>query len=164
MKAVATFLEAGWDLACEAVNGTEDVWSVAEGDYPRLIWELEETPVCPVPVIELDETDFNDAIADGVVLVDFYATWCSHCRTQAPILDDVAEQVQGSALVAKLDIDEAPSVAQAYDVTAVPTLIVFRNGGVFERLVGVTQAPGLIAAIQSAIDYQEPVRRMATPN
>jgi len=159
MQTASTFLEAGWDFVCEVVNGAEDIWWMAEGDYPRLVWEVAEVPSCPAVVVELDETNFDETIAHGVVLVDFYATWCSHCRTQAPILDDVAGQVGGTAGVGKLNIDEARSVAQTYGVTAIPTLIVFKNGNVFERFVGVTQGPVLIAAIQSAIDHEEPAPR-----
>jgi len=159
MQTADTFLNAGWDFVCEAVNGTEDIWSISEPNYPRLAWELQEVPACPAAVVELYERNFDATIAQGVVLVDFYATWCSHCRTQAPILDDVAEQVRGKAQVAKLDIDQARSVAQSYGVTAIPTLIVFREGEIFERFLGVTQAPILIAAIQSAIDYQPPAHR-----
>jgi len=132
-----------------------------EGDYPRLVWELAEVPPCPAVVLELDATSFGEVIAQGVVLVDFFATWCSACHTQAPILDEVAAQVGGTAKVAKLDIDQARSVAQAYGVTAIPTLILFKNGNEFERFVGVTQAPVLVAAIREAIAHQEAPPRMA---
>ena len=159
MQTAGTFLDAGWDFVCEVVNGVEDIWYMPEGDYPRLVWELEEDPPCPGTVIELNEANFYETIADGVVLVGFYATWCPHCRTQAPILDDVAEQVGGTAQVARLDIDQARSIALKYGVTAIPTLIVFRNGEVFDRFLGVTQAPALVAAIQAAINYQEPPHR-----
>ena len=153
MQTAGTFLDAVWDFVCETANGTEDIWYIAEEGYPHLVWELEEAPLCPGTVIELDETNFSDGIAHGVVLVDFYATWCSHCSTQAQILDEVAEQVGREAIVAKLDVDKARSVAQIYGVTAIPTLIVFKDGSVFKRFVGVTQAPILVAAIQAAIGY-----------
>lgn len=152
MQISGIFLDTGWDFVCEVANGTEDIWYMPEGDYPRLAWELAEVPACPATVVELNARNFGGTIANGVVLVDFHATWCSHCWTQAPILDEVAEQVQGEAQVAKLDIDAVPSVAQTYGVTAIPTLIVFKNGEVFQRFLGVTQAPVLIAAIQAAID------------
>ena len=161
MQDANTFLDAGWDFVCEAVNGVEDVWYMPEGDYPRLVWELAEVPPCPAVVLELDATSFGEVIAQGVVLVDFFATWCSACHTQAPILDEVAAQVGGTAKVAKLDIDQARSVAQAYGVTAIPTLILFKNGNEFERFVGVTQAPVLVAAIREAIAHQEAPPRMA---
>jgi len=152
MQTASTFLEAGWDFVDEVENGTEEIWYMPAGDYPRLAWELEEVSAPVVEVIELDATNFDETIAEGVVLVDFYATWCSHCVTQAPILEDVAEQVQGIAQVAKLDFDQARRVAQAYGVTAIPTLIVFKDGEIFERFLGVTQAPILVAAIERALD------------
>ncbi|MBN2128801.1 MAG: hypothetical protein JW741_04865 [Sedimentisphaerales bacterium] len=156
MQTVDTFLEAGWGFICEAENG---VWWMPEGGYPRLAWEVGEVPPCAGVVVELDEGDFDQTIATGVVLVDFYATWCSHCRVQAPIMDEVAAEVGGKAVVGKLDIDEARSVAQAYGVSAVPTLIVFRNGNVFERFLGETPAFVLSAAIQAAIDHEEAAPR-----
>jgi len=155
MQTLSIFLDAGWDFVCETVNGIADIWWMPEGEYPGLVWEVGEVPACSVGVVELDETNFGETVGEGVVLVDFYATWCSHCRTQAPILDEVAEEVGSKAVVGKLDIDQARSVAQAYGVTAIPTLIVFKNGNVFERFLGVTQAPSLVAAIQAAIEHEE---------
>ncbi len=158
MQTANTFLDAGWDFVCEVANGTEDIWWIDEGkDYPRLAWELEDTPLCPAEVIELDAANFDETTARGVVLVDFYATWCPHCRTQAPILEEVAEQVRGEAVIAKLDIDQSRGIAQRYGVTAIPTLILFKDGEVLQRFVGVTQAPVLTAAIRAAIAPQEPV-------
>ena len=151
MQTAATFLAAGWDLVEETDNGAEDIWYLPEGDYPHLAWELEAHPSCPVSVIELSARNFDGTIAEGVVLVDFYATWCSYCVMQAPILEEVAAEVQGQAVVAKLDVDMARSVAQAYGVTAIPTLILFRDGEVVERFVGLTEAEELVAAIERAV-------------
>jgi len=154
MQTVSTFLDAGWDFVGETANGTEDIWWIEEGrDYPRLWWE----PMPPVrlPVVELDATTFDAAIAEGVVLVDFFATWCSPCRTQAPILEEVADRLEGRAQVAKLDIDKARSILPQYGVTAVPTLILFQNGVEVKRFVGVTSADVLVAAILAVVDSQE---------
>jgi len=150
MMTAAPFLAAGWDFVCEAENGTEDIWYLPEGDYPHLVWELEAAPTCPVEVVELNQRNFDATIAEGVVLVDFYATWCSYCVMQAPILEEVATEVQGQAQVAKLDVDAARSIAQAYNVTGIPTLILFQDGEVIDRFVGLTQAEELVAAIQGA--------------
>ncbi|HNS19594.1 MAG TPA: thioredoxin [Sedimentisphaerales bacterium] len=153
MQTAATFLEAGWDFVDETTNGTEDIWWIDEGkDYPRLWWE--PRPVVRLPVIELDATTFDAGIAEGVVLVDFFATWCSPCKTQAPILEEVADRLEGKAQVAKLDIDKARSILQRYGVTAVPTLILFQNGVEVKRFVGVTNADVLLAAILEAADSQ----------
>jgi len=87
-----------------------------------------------------------------VVLVDFFATWCSHCATQAPILEEVADRLEGRAQVAKLDIDKARSIAQQYGVTGVPTLILFQDGVEVQRFVGVTGADVLVEAILAVVD------------
>ncbi len=154
MQMAATFLEAGWDFEDETANGTDDIWWIEEGqDYPRLWWE--PRPAVRLPVIDLDATTFDAGIAEGVVLVDFFATWCSHCTTQAPILEEVADRLEGEAQVAKLDIDKARSILQRYGVTAVPTLILFRDGVEIKRFIGVTSADVLVAAILAAVELEQ---------
>jgi thioredoxin len=155
MQTAKTFLDAGWDFVDETANGTEDIWWIEERqDYPRLWWELPE-PV-RLPVIELDEASFEAGIAEGVVLVDFYATWCEACARQAPILEEVADRLQGRAQVAKLDIDQARPIVQRYGVAAVPTLILFQDGVEVTRFVGVTSTDVLVAAILSVVNAPAP--------
>jgi len=135
----------------DTANGTEDIWWIDDGqDFPRLGWE--PRPSVRLPVIELDATTFDAGIAEGVVLVDFFATWCSHCVTQAAILDEVADRLEGRAQVAKLDIDKARSIAQQYGVTGVPTLVLFQDGVEVQRFVGVTGADVLVEAILAVAD------------
>ncbi len=151
MQMESTFTDAAWDFVGETENGTEDIWWIDEGkDYPRLWWEPNEIEQ-PL-VSELDETSFDAFIADGIVLVDFYATWCSHCTTQAPIVEEVAEIVKDQARVAKLDVDNAPAMTQRYEINAIPTLILFRDGLEIQRFVGVTNTGTLVAAILPAVD------------
>jgi thioredoxin len=85
---------------------------------------------------KLSEDTFHDEIAKGVVLVDFYADWCGPCRMMSPVLEQVAGQVKGKAVVAKLDIDHAQRVASSFQVTSIPTLILFKEGKEAGRLVG----------------------------
>ena len=86
--------------------------------------------------------DFDQSIikADTPVLVDFYADWCGPCKTQTPILDELAQEFDGKVKFAKVDIDveENKDLAVKYGVMSVPTLIIFSNGEVKETLVGVT--------------------------
>jgi thioredoxin 2 len=76
------------------------------------------------------------ADADVPVLVDFYADWCGPCKTMAPILDEVAREYIGKALVLKLDTDRNPQAAARYGIRGIPTLILFRGGREAERQVG----------------------------
>ena len=83
---------------------------------------------------------------DKPVVIDFWAPWCGPCRTQGPILEQFAGQVKG-ALVAKVNVDEEPKLAAQYDVKAIPTLIVLKNGKVTKTLVGVHSVADLNAAL-----------------
>lgn len=79
--------------------------------------------------------------ADQPVLVDFWAVWCGPCRMLAPTVDKLAEQYSGKVKVVKLDVDQAPDIAQQYGVQAIPTVMVFQGGREAARWVGVQSLP-----------------------
>jgi len=85
---------------------------------------------------KLTENGFEKEIEKGVFLVDFYADWCGPCRMLAPVLEKVAKDMDGQATVAKLDIDHAQRIASSFQVTSVPTMILFKDGKEVGRLVG----------------------------
>lgn len=98
-------------------------------------------------VIELTEKSFDTAINSPNVLVDFYADWCGPCRAQAPVLEAFAERYEGRVKVTKLDVDQAPSVAQRLGIMSVPTLVAFREGKETARRTGVQSSEGLAALV-----------------
>ena len=85
--------------------------------------------------------------AQGKVLVDFFATWCGPCRMLAPVIDEVAAEKAGEVAVYKVDIDASPEIAAHYDVTSVPTLILFKDGEVLKQTVGAQPKQNLLAFI-----------------
>ncbi len=101
-------------------------------------------------VAELTEQNFQEAVKKGTVLIDFYATWCGPCKMMAPTLDKVASEMNGSVTVAKLDVDEGQAVARQFQVSSIPTLVLFKDGKEVGRLVGLQNAEAIKRLIQTA--------------
>ena len=89
--------------------------------------------------------EFNEKIASGRVLVDFFATWCGPCRMLAPILEEVDERKEaGDLLIVKVDVDEAGEIAAKYGIQSIPTLILFENGKAVKNALGYMPKPQLL--------------------
>ena len=96
--------------------------------------------------ITLSDTTFDEEIntSSEPVLVDFWAEWCGPCKMIAPILKEIAEEQAGKLKVAKLNVDEAPAIAQRFEVMSIPTMIVFQDGKPAKRLVGAKPKAALV--------------------
>ena len=98
-------------------------------------------------IVELNDTTFDETVASGTVLVDFWAPWCGPCRMQGQIVEEVADKVGEAAVIAKVNVDEAPQVAQKFRIRAIPTIIVFQDGEVSRQFVGVQNADTLLQEV-----------------
>lgn len=100
-------------------------------------------------VLHLNGSSFEKVISKGVTLVDFWAEWCAPCRMQGPILDEVASQLNGDSVIAKLNVDDNRSIAAKYGIMSIPTLILFKNGKIIKQFVGVQPSSALLSAINN---------------
>ncbi len=96
---------------------------------------------------------FEEMLAgsDVPVLVDFYASWCGPCQMMAPILEQVNAQLKPKLRVVKIDTDKYPQLASQYQIHALPTLVLFKEGKPVDRIEGVVQAPQLVQHLQTLI-------------
>lgn len=101
-----------------------------------------------VPVVT--EQDFDDTIKSGVVLVDFYGAWCGPCKKLSPVIDSAADKLQGGKKIVKVNIDQSRALADRYNVRAVPTLILFKNGSEVDRMQGAVSEEAVLEFINSA--------------
>ena len=93
---------------------------------------------------------FSDIIKNHKpVLVDFYADWCGPCKTMKPILEQVKQKVGEEATILKIDVDRNKAVAQTYNITGIPTLIIFQDGVIKWRQSGVVPASQLIQQLNN---------------
>lgn len=99
----------------------------------------------------LDDTNFDQEIAKGITLVDFYADWCGPCRMIAPIIEQLSTELNGKAKIAKLDIETAQETTSKLGVTSIPTIIVFRDGQEDSRVVGVKGKEELVKLIEKSL-------------
>jgi len=101
----------------------------------------------------LTDANFKETIKNNsVVLIDFWAGWCGPCKALAPTIEELAKEYAGKIIVAKLDVDENPATAEKFQVFSIPTLLVFKNGGEVERLVGLCPKKNIEALFKKHLE------------
>ena len=89
-------------------------------------------------VQQITDSTFDQTITGGKpVFVDFWAPWCGPCRIIGPIVEELAPSYQGKAIIGKVNVDDNPVIAQKFGVTSIPTLMMFKDGKIVDRAVGV---------------------------
>lgn len=99
-------------------------------------------------LVKATDANFDEQIKEGVSLVDFWAPWCGPCKMIAPVLEDLAKDVEGKADIVKLDVDENQATAAKYEVMSIPTLIVFKDGEAVDKVVGFQPKENLAEVIE----------------
>ena len=103
-------------------------------------------------IVHVTKENFQQEVlqAKKPVLVDFWAPWCGPCRMLAPILEEIAAETDG-AVIAKVNVDEQPELAQQFGIMSIPTVMVFKNGALHAQAVGVQTQQKLEEMLQSAL-------------
>ena len=103
--------------------------------------------------LEITDSNFEETVlkSDKPVLVDFWAAWCGPCRMVGPIIDELSEEYEGKAVVGKVDIDSNQQYAAQFGVRNIPTVLVFKNGELVDRKVGVSSKNDYAQALDRLI-------------
>ncbi|MFO0831442.1 MAG: thioredoxin [Phycisphaerales bacterium] len=105
-------------------------------------------------VLEFTDSNFDSQVLSSPtpVVVDFWATWCQPCLMLSPVIDAIAAEFAGRVKVGKVDIDTNRQVASLHQINSIPTILIFKNGQVIKRFVGLTKKDHLVAAIAQALE------------
>ena len=104
-------------------------------------------------LLHLNDSNYEEEISKSgkPVLVDFWAPWCGPCKTIGPIIEELAETYKDRAVIAKLNVDESRNAASTYGVRSIPTLIIFKEGKVFDTIIGLVPKERLEEFINKAL-------------
>lgn len=98
--------------------------------------------------IKVTDTDFQETLQNNeLVLVDFWAPWCGPCRAVAPVLEEIANE-NSNVVIAKMNIDENPNTASQHGIMSIPTMMIFKNGELVDRLVGALPKPSIMEKLK----------------
>ena len=100
--------------------------------------------------ITLTDANFETEVLKNTkpVLVDFWAVWCGPCRVLGPIIEEVAKEMEGKAVIGKVNVDENPTVSQQYGIMSIPTIMIFKGGQVVKQFIGVQSKETLVGELK----------------
>lgn len=103
---------------------------------------------------QLTDANYQENVIDkgGVAVVDFWAEWCGPCRMIGPVIEELATEYDGKALIGKVDVDENAELSQKYGVRSIPTILILKDGEVVDKHVGVATKQALIDKIEAAMN------------
>jgi thioredoxin 1 len=102
--------------------------------------------------VALTSQTMANQIQSGVTLVDFWAPWCGPCKVQLPIVEELADELKGTAVLAKVNVDEEGELASMLGISSIPTLILFKDGKVVDKMVGLTAKEELKSKILNHVN------------
>lgn len=105
--------------------------------------------------IELNQTNIEENIKEGVALVDFWAPWCGPCRMIAPVIEQLAEEFEGKAKICKVNTEEEQDLAQQYQIRSIPTILFFKDGEIVDQLIGATTKVALEEKINKYLQKKD---------
>ncbi|MBS3815995.1 MAG: thioredoxin [Candidatus Thermoplasmatota archaeon] len=100
----------------------------------------DESTEYPEGPVKVNDNDFQETINEyPLVLVDFWAEWCGPCKMMEPVLEELAEEYQGEVVIAKMNVDKNQKVPSQFQVSSIPTLVLFKDGERVDRMIGALQ-------------------------
>jgi thioredoxin 1 len=103
--------------------------------------------------VEFTDANFQEKVLDSesVAVIDFWAEWCGPCKMIAPVIEELASEYEGKAVIGKLDVDSNVEVSMKYGIRSIPTILIVKNGEVVDRHVGTISKAALASKIESAL-------------
>lgn len=100
-------------------------------------------------LLQLTESSFHPTLASSpILLVDFWAPWCGPCKMITPIIEEIAQELAGKVIVAQVNVDDCPAIAAEHRISAIPTIMIFRNGALVDRTTGLASKAALLEKLK----------------